>query len=135
MLSATVSGADSGSSGGAQPRRRPREANASNSQQQQQQSPHPDPPLLRLASLFNFGGPSNPPMLQMVYDSPLPLTYVHGCKTATLGINYFVDLADLEDWTEKNQQPDCAAEVNLVRYLCNECEHETTYRQRLREQA
>jgi DnaJ homolog subfamily B member 12 len=89
-----------------------------------------------LTSLFNFGGPSTPPTPHMVYDNPLEPTYVHGRETATLGIKYFVDPADLDGWTDKNLQSlDRTAEVNLVRHLRNECEHEITYKRRLREQA
>ncbi|KOS23249.1 putative J domain-containing protein [Escovopsis weberi] len=135
--------------GGARPRARPRDAQA----QAQQQTQSNIQTLLGLlpiliffilpilSSLFSgggggggglFSGPSTP---GMVYDRPEP-PFTEGRTTPNLNVKYFVRPADVASYTKpKLNQLDRTAEVNLLRHLRNECDHELMHKQRLRDNA
>lgn len=131
--------------GGAQPRRRPREASSDD-------PPIPPPslastisnllPLLiifilpLLSTLFSADSSpfaSSGPKFR--FDTPSPPLTLHR-TTTRLGVNYYVDPRDVVDYTSRKWgQLDQKAEVALVGQLRAECEVETERRDRLVERA
>ncbi|KAF7563229.1 hypothetical protein G7046_g934 [Stylonectria norvegica] len=126
--------------GGARPRRRPAEAGQEQRQGGGLQTLLGLLPILLffvlpiITSLFSGGG-SSASSPRMVYDYPLH-PYTEGRTTPNLGVEYFVNPAEVESYTNgKLSKLDRTAEINLVKHLRTECDNEVVYRQRLRDAA
>ncbi|KAI9734742.1 MAG: hypothetical protein M1818_006729 [Claussenomyces sp. TS43310] len=122
--------------GGARPRRRPREPGAAETPQNMTSSLMSLLPLLvlfivpLLSSLFS-GSASTPAGPQMRFNKPEPPYTAHRL-TPKLHVNYYVDPADVVDFTaRKFSQLDQTAEINYVKLLRIECQRETEHRQQL----
>ncbi|KAI0095612.1 DUF1977-domain-containing protein [Daldinia grandis] len=115
--------------GGANPRRRPREAEG---QQRPQTGWDTLISLLPILFLFVFpllssifsGGETQPAVPSMVFDAAVPpLTYHR--STPKLGVDYYVDPAQVVDWNDYQfRQLDKEAEVGFVRVLRRRCDTE-----------
>ncbi|KAI8959568.1 DUF1977-domain-containing protein [Daldinia sp. FL1419] len=115
--------------GGANPRRRPREAEA---QQRPQTGWDTLISLLPILFLFVFpllssifsGGGTQPAVPSMVFDAAVPPLTFHR-TTPKLGVDYYVDPAQVVDWNDyKFRQLDKEAEVGFVRVLRRRCDAE-----------
>ncbi|KAI2610414.1 DUF1977-domain-containing protein [Hypoxylon sp. NC1633] len=115
--------------GGAGPRRRPREAEG---QQRPQTGWDTFVGLLPILLLFVFpllssifsGGEPQPAVPSMVFEEAVP-PLTHHRTTPKLGLDYFVDPAEVEGWNDyKFRQLDKEAEVGFVRALRRHCDAE-----------
>ena len=84
-----------------------------------------------ITSLFSGGGESISSTPKMVYDNP-SAPYTEQRKTPNIQVNYYVNPNDIAQFTpSKLFQLDRTAELNLIRWLRNECEIEHSHRDQL----
>ena len=122
--------------GGAQPRRRPRQAGAAEESGSTLQTFLGLLPILLffiiplLTSLFG-GGSDTPSGPRMVFDNPMP-PYTAQRQTPSFKVDYFVDPTEIESYSKsKLHKLDQTAESNLLRVLRSECDGERRVKQRL----
>ncbi|KAI1411003.1 DUF1977-domain-containing protein [Hypoxylon sp. FL1857] len=126
--------------GGANPRRRPREADG---QQRPQTGWDTLISLLPILFLFIFpllsnlfsGGEPHSTVPSMVFDAAVP-PLTHHRITPKLGVDYYVNPTEVEGWNDyKFRQLDKEAEVGFVRALRRRCETEVRTKRDLIDQA
>lgn len=125
--------------GGARPRRRPREAQEGEERAGGFQNLIGLLPILfffilpLLSSLFSGDSSASTP--QMTFDNPKP-PLTAGRQTPKYKFDYFVEPKIVQTWSSaKLGILDKTAEVNIIRYLQDYCEHEVLNQQRLRDDA